>query len=372
MTTVHPAVERAGALINLTRYDDAESLLRQHLTEHPDDIDAWIDLSLCHTRAKQPEKGLDAADKALTLNPENVYALRMRAHALREIGSRWQEAEEPLREVIRLAPDDWHGYAYLADLIYRIRITEHVADQAFRPAELPRYLFEESAALAREAIRLGPEEVYAYEVAFLIDYIGGDGAVAEQMNRAILQLDPTHPDALARQTKFQASAPGVKAAQAATLYADALASAPNSEPMQEGLDHASYRLLRGIRWLALLCLAFAAVQVDLLVTEDEVPRELPVPLGQRLWFLVPTAAIWTVGALLRYRRLRAGVRVNLHSVIRRRRWPRIVLAQATWAMICTLLITQPAWTERQVPQLLVWAGLLPTLATIWFDRRKTR
>ncbi|MFM9557912.1 hypothetical protein ACKI19_37265 [Streptomyces caniscabiei] len=82
------------------------------------------------------------------------------------------------------------------------------------------------------------------------------------------------------------------------------------------------------------------------------------------------AAIWALGALLRYRRLRNGIRINLRSLIRRRRWPRIVLAQAAWAMLCALLIAQLPWSDRTVPQILFWTGLLPTAATILFDRKR--
>lgn len=82
------------------------------------------------------------------------------------------------------------------------------------------------------------------------------------------------------------------------------------------------------------------------------------------------AVVWALGALLGYRRLRAGIRVDLRSLLRRRTWPRVVLVQAAWAMVCSLLITQVPWTERTVPQVLFWAGLLPTVATMWFDRGK--
>ena len=162
----------------------------------------------------------------------------------------------------------------------------------------------------------------------------------------------------------------MKAGQAATFYADALATMPGSAPMRKGLDHASYRLLRGIRWLALICLALAATGIDLFPTDGETQRALPLALGQRLWDLGPMTAIWALGALLRYRRLRAGTRVNLHSLVQRRTWPRAVLAQAAWAMFMALLIIQFTWTDRTVPTVLFWAGLLPTAATIWFDRKK--
>ncbi len=108
------------------------------------------------------------------------------------------------------------------------------------------------------------------------------------------------------------------------------------------------------------------------VREGEVAREMPLPLGQRLWYLVPVTVIWIVGALLRYRCRRAGVQLAVWSLIRRRRWPRRVLAQAAWAMLCALLIAQMPWEERVLTQIEFWAGLAPTFATIWFDRKKTR
>ncbi|MFG2496503.1 hypothetical protein ACGFSD_36430 [Streptomyces caniferus] len=48
------------------------------------------------------------------------------------------------------------------------------------------------------------------------------------------------------------------------------------------------------------------------------------------------------------------------------------MAQAAWAMLCALLIAQILWQERNLPQILFRAGLAPTFATIWFDRKKTQ
>ncbi|MEV3928305.1 MULTISPECIES: hypothetical protein [unclassified Streptomyces] len=39
-------------------------------------------------------------------------------------------------------------------------------------------------------------------------------------------------------------------------------------------------------------------------------------------------AVRVLGALLRYGRLRAGIRVDLRSLVRRLTWPRTVLGQA--------------------------------------------
>ncbi|MFJ8650031.1 tetratricopeptide repeat protein [Streptomyces sp. NPDC093546] len=370
-TAVHPAVERADLLIDLKRYEEARELLARRLAEAPEDVRAWVKLARSHLcDEKDGAKALEATERALALDPEDIGALVMHAHALRE-ARRFLETEEVLREVIRLAPDYWHGYALLANWLWRIKALRSAQAHGHIRPEDQKAALRESAELAQEAIRLGPEEVYAYEVAWVIADLAGDRTVADQLDEAILRLDPHHEQALERWTKRAAATPGVKAAEAATLYADALASAPDSAPMRQGLDEASYRLLRGVRWLALLCLALAAVGIDLYATEGETQRELPLPLGQRLWDLVPMTVVWALGALLRYRRLRAGVRVNLRSLVRRRTWPRIVLGQAAWAMLCALLITQVPWTERTVPHVLFWAGLVPAVATMWFDRTKT-
>ncbi|MGW7068719.1 hypothetical protein ACWGII_09030 [Streptomyces sp. NPDC054855] len=368
---LHPAVERADLLIDLKRYAEARELLTLRLAEDPQDVRAWVNFARSHLGdEKDGTKALEATERALAVDAADIGALVMHAHALRAAG-RFLETEGVLREVIRITPAHWQGYALLADWLWRIRdIRSGQANGGQVRREDHDAALRESGELAREAIRLAPEEVFGHEVAWTIADMAGNRATADQLDEAILRLDPHHERALTRRAGKAATTPGVKAAEAASLYADALATAPESAPLRSGLDRASFRLLRGVRWLALLCLALAAVGLDLFVTEGETQRELPLPLGQRLWDLVPMAVVWVVGALLRYRRLRAGVRVNLRSLVRRRLWPRIVLAQAAWAMLCALLITQVPWTQRTVPQVLFWAGLLSTVATMWFDRRK--
>ncbi|MFH8476971.1 tetratricopeptide repeat protein [Streptomyces sp. NPDC018000] len=369
--TLHPAVERADLLIDLKRYEEARELLARRLAEDTEDIRAWIELARSYLGDKENgAKALAATERALALDAEDIGALLMHARAMRG-GGRFPETEGVLREVIRLAPEYWYGYALLADWLWRIRwIGSAQANGGQAGREDLMAALREADLIAQEAIRLGPEKVYAYEVAWLIADMAANRSVADQMDEAILRLDPQHEDALARQTKKAATAPGVKATEAATLYADALASAPASAPMQRGLDGASYRLLRGVRWLALLCLALAATGIDLFATDGETQRELPLGLGQRLWDLVPMAVVWALGALLRYRRLRAGIRVNLHALIRRWAWPRVVLGQAAWAMLCALLIILIPWTQRTVPLVFFWVGLAPAVATMWFDRPK--
>ncbi|MFF2513635.1 hypothetical protein [Streptomyces sp. NPDC058086] len=231
---------------------------------------------------------------------------------------------------------------------------------------------DEAERAAREAIRLGPEEVGVYETLWKIAAVAGGRNAMDALEHYILRLDPTHEFALSQQTAKAAKAPGTKASEAAALYADALAAVPGSTSLSHGLDRATYRLLRGTRRLALLCLALAGAMADLLAVEGEVQKALPMPLGTRLRSLVPMTAIWAFGARRRYRTLRTGVRLNLSSLVRRGFWARIVLGQAAWAILCALVITQLPWTQRPVPQVLFWAGMSPTADTIWFDQAKTK
>ncbi|WP_369390236.1 hypothetical protein AB5J72_23265 [Streptomyces sp. CG1] len=371
-TGLHPALERADVLFELRRYDEAKTVLGQRLAEDAEDAGAWVRLASCHLAAEnEADQALEATERALAVDPGHVGALIQHARALRVCG-RFLETEDVLREAIRLAPEYWYGYALLGNWLYRIRSLRFgQANGGSVTQEALAGFLRESDELALTAIRLAPEEVFPYEVRWGIARMSGDKAVRDEMDRAILRLDPHHPEALARRTEQAAAAPGVKAAEAAALYADALAATPHSAPLQQGLDHASYRLLRGVRWIALLSLGLAGVLLDLWTKDGQVPRELPVSLGQRLWYFVPVGALWAVGALLRYRRLRTGVRYNLRSLIHRRRWPRIVLAQAAWAVLCALVISQVPWSERTVPRIVFWLGLVPTLATIWFDRKRT-
>ncbi|KIZ15389.1 tetratricopeptide repeat protein [Streptomyces natalensis] len=372
---LHPVVEQAQALVEFKRYDQARDLLSQHLAEDPGDLRAWVKIGYCHVNTKQRDQALEAADEALTLDPQDFGALMLRAHAMTmDPGGSWLEVEPVLREVIRVEPHHWYGYAMLADAVWRrsvLRYAQAAGITDLRKHDLSHVL-REASDLVNEALRLGPEQVYALEIAVRIAQGSNDAAACDQLDRAILRLDPTHAEALERQTRKAANAPGVKAAQAADLYATGLAAAPDSTDLQRGLDQATYRMLRGVRWLALLCVGFAGTVIDLFAVEGKVQRELPLPLGQRLWYLMVATTIWLIGALLRYRRRRAGVRLNVQSLIHRRRWARIVLGQAAWAMVCAVLIAEVPWTDRLLPQVLFWAGLAPTFATVWFDRTKTR
>ncbi|MFE3186608.1 tetratricopeptide repeat protein [Streptomyces violascens] len=342
MTALHPTVEQAQALIDFERYDQALALLGRRIAEDPGDVRAWVKIGYCRFRTDGPQQAMEAADEALKLAPEDYGALMLRAQTMVHDGG-WLHVEPVLRDAVRVAPEDSYARAMLADAVWRgalvrYALTTGARKLSFSETEL---VSREASGLAMEALRLGPEDLYAHEVAQRIASHVGNGTVADQLDEAILRIDPTHPGALARQTEKAAKAPGVGAGRAAELYADALAGQPDSPFMQQQLDRATYRLLRGTRWLALLCLVLAGAMINLFPSDDQPAPELPLSSGQRLWCMVVMAVIWGFGAWRRYRKLRSGVQLNVRSLVRCGRWARVVLAQSGWAMLCALLIAGP-------------------------------
>lgn len=229
MTTGNTDVERAEALLDMGRYDDGVALLAKRVAEDPDDVRAWTSMARGHLDADRPDEAVEATEEALRRAPEYVYALLVHARALQQVG-RPPAAEQALREVIRIDPEFWLGYARLANIAWRNAVILNSAGRIGKPVtpDEMRNLTQESTALAKEAIRLAPDEVFAYEVALTLAKYGHSGEDVGEIERAILRLDPTHAEALESQTAKAAETDEVLASQASTMYADALAVAPDS------------------------------------------------------------------------------------------------------------------------------------------------
>ncbi|MFE2144372.1 tetratricopeptide repeat protein [Streptomyces sp. NPDC059456] len=349
-TSLHPRVEQALEVYGMKRYEEALALLDRRLAEAPDDHGAWTVRARCLTAAGRNEEGLDAADRALKLEPELADGHFMRGFALRRM-SRLPEAEQSQREAIRLAPDRWGPRAQRAEMLIFVGTKEEALQEA------------------QEAVRLGPDVVDTWHTMYKVAAFNSRSDLLDESVRQLLRIDPTDQLAVATVTHREVRKPGTSAARAADLYAGALAAAPDSESLRSDLDRAVYRMLRGTRWLALLCLAMAAVTADVFPAGGGA-KELPVDLGTRLWALTLMGLVWGFGAWRRYRRLRTGARLTVSVLVRRSFWPRVVLGQATWATLCALLLVVLPWSERTVPQVLFWLALVPNLLSITHDRDK--
>lgn len=361
MTALHPLVEQASALMDLERYDDARELLARRLAEDPTDVDAWVYLASCHQSVRDFEEALTATGEALALAPENFSAHHIRTYALRRTGRR-DEALAEAYETIRIDPQKWKGYAGLSEAL---------------GAWQPRW--PEAFDAAATAVRLDPDAAGAHYALWKAAAMNGRSDVARQAVAETLRIDPQDAWALSERAAYadwDAAAPpltgaGAKLPAAADAYATALAVDPQDQGLRKGLDGAVFRMLRGTRWLALLCLVIAALAGRTFPTGDD-PTALPGPLGTRLYALVLMAAVWGFGAWRRYRAMRSGVRMSLWSLLRRLGWSRLIVGQAAWCTLTAVVIVTVPWSERIVPQVLFWVALVPTLLTVWFERAAIR
>ncbi|MFJ4967833.1 tetratricopeptide repeat protein [Streptomyces sp. NPDC088755] len=354
MTTQHPLTEQAAALHALDRHDEAKELLARRLAEDTEDSAAWVQLARCHLALREYDEVIRTTAEALRIAPDDWDALAVRTYGLRRTGRR-DEALAAAQESVRLGPESSLAHVALSEALMAW------------PERLP-----ESLAAAEQAVRLNSEYREAYYALWKVALFAGRADAAEFAVRQALRLDPEDAWALEELAGMQGADPGVRLPAKAAAYADALAAAPDSTSLRARLDLTVYRMLRGTRWLAVLSLCIAGVFVDLFPTEGETPKELPQPLGMRLYALFLMALGWGLGALLRYRNLRRGVRLTLQSLLRRMFWARLVLAQAVWGTLIAVVIALVPWSERGIPQVLFWTGLLPVLLTIWFDRPRKR
>lgn len=106
-------VKFADACQNMERYGDALKAYEQALTIDPDDANAWRGLSRVSMFEGDWEKGLDAADRALSRDPGNSLLLAIKSVAYSELGRKDETAElvnfEKLIEVQHFSAPD--GYA---------------------------------------------------------------------------------------------------------------------------------------------------------------------------------------------------------------------------------------------------------------------
>ncbi|MFJ8162517.1 tetratricopeptide repeat protein [Streptomyces sp. NPDC096136] len=353
----NPVLGRAATLQSAGRYEESKAVLAPYLAEEPDDEWAWQVLAVAHENLGEYELAERAANEMIRITPGHVGALILLSRVLLRMGKR-SEAREAAEEAIRRAPDRWPAHFALSQVL--------VAYATAPPAD-----HERAYEAACEAVRLAPQEPDAHQALCFTAVRTQRQDVAKQALVEWLRLDPSNETAQAMYTDAMADTPAVPAARAAEMYSAGLAGVPQSAMLRRGLDHATYRLLRGTRWLALGCLAAAGVMIDLFPTaKHPTLRELPVPLGNRVWVLMVMAAIWGFGALLRYHRLRSGVQLNIRSLVRRGRWARIVVGQAALTVLCALVISQIPWTDRSVPEVFFWVGLVVSLSTMAFDRKK--
>ncbi|MFN0151882.1 MAG: tetratricopeptide repeat protein [bacterium] len=116
---------------------DAVAKLRAGLALYADDALAWTNLAIALDAADSLDAAIDAATRAVAIHAGSDAAQRTLGRVLAKRGRR-ADAEAPLREALRLSPDDLDTWMTLGDLLGR------------------ESRFEDAAAAFERATRLAP------------------------------------------------------------------------------------------------------------------------------------------------------------------------------------------------------------------------
>ncbi|HEV3038341.1 MAG TPA: rhomboid family intramembrane serine protease [Candidatus Angelobacter sp.] len=116
LAQTHGQMFKAENLIEHEDYAGAIQLLERRTASHPDDEDAWMQLGHAYELNHQPEKGLDAFEKAARVNPNNSKIQTALGFAYRATGQVDKEIAA-FEEATRLNPADSQvlmvlGFAY--------------------------------------------------------------------------------------------------------------------------------------------------------------------------------------------------------------------------------------------------------------------
>jgi tetratricopeptide (TPR) repeat protein len=209
--------ERALALYDLGRLEDAEEALRDALREEPDDPLTHGILALVLLDLDRGDEALQAASTTIALAPDVTLGHVARAQALLSLG-RFDDAEASANEAIRLDPEDADGWVLLAG------------------AQLGRKRWDDAVSTADKALSLDPESETARGLRAVALAMFGEGADWREAADGTLAVAPD--SSLAHAYSGLSHLVGGGEREAAERFREALRLDPENEFAQVGLSDA--------------------------------------------------------------------------------------------------------------------------------------
>ncbi|WP_163505927.1 tetratricopeptide repeat protein [Fodinicola acaciae] len=228
-------LDRAQALADLGRHTEATTMLGDFLAVEPDHVPALCLLAYCHGENDDVPAMLDAASRACAADPQDEWAVRLRAVALTR-SERPEEAIAAARAAARLAPESWASYTVLAVALFGLPWR--------RPAAL---------AAARQAVRLAPYEPDTHVTRGVLQQALGMNHAARRNYRRALALDPQNVTAAVNLGRIAENTG--RLSDAARIYTAAAATSPGTV---DGATHVRRVLvqLASRAWLVGACTMF--------------------------------------------------------------------------------------------------------------------
>jgi predicted O-linked N-acetylglucosamine transferase (SPINDLY family) len=207
----------AGVLLELNRFEEAIDAAQQ-LAGHVPGASSHIVLATALARAARFEEAAASAQTATQIDsamPEAWYCLA----SIRAAQERWADAKDAFTQVIQLSPQALPAHVNLGvccaamgkleeaahHFRQAIKLDENCADAALRLSNVLDQLGlqQEALAAAQRAAQLRPDAASLNLLASLSDK-ARKPTEAEMLYRRALQLDPSHPPALANYAAFLA------------------------------------------------------------------------------------------------------------------------------------------------------------------------
>jgi tetratricopeptide (TPR) repeat protein len=277
----HGWLDRALALCDLGRLEDADEALREALREAPDDPLTHGVRALVLLDLDRGEEALQAASTAIALAPELSLGHTARARALLSL-ERFEEAEASAKEAIRLDPEDADSHVLLG--------FSHVG----------REQWGEALAAVEKALSLEPQSESARGLRAIALGMSERGPGWEAAAGETLAVAPDSSLAHALAGEAHLIRGGER--EAAERFREALRLDPESEYAQAGLaeamkgSHPLFKpLFRFFMWQERLSTGWKAAVIigPLLALRALRPvADNPLVLGLIILWIVFVAATW--------------------------------------------------------------------------------
>lgn len=122
-------IQRASQLIQLKRYTEAESLLRDALTQEINNVDALILLSLCKHENNSKQEAIDLIRRVLSFEGDNDYALYLMALYTLNVEN-FKESEKYIKNAISFNPKSAEYFGLYATIKFSQKEWQRALDLA--------------------------------------------------------------------------------------------------------------------------------------------------------------------------------------------------------------------------------------------------
>ncbi|GAA0634363.1 hypothetical protein GCM10010174_64880 [Kutzneria viridogrisea] len=197
--------ERAQALIDLGRHEQAVQVLIEHLGGQPYDVQALNLLALAHLKSGNNHAALEAANSSAALTPDHEWPHRLRSVALAALGA-GPDALAAAELAVSLAPHVSLTHANLATVLTTlgrpqdalapantaIGLAPNVADRHVQLARISLALKDlaTARAAAQRAVQLEPDNAEAVRALAATDLSSGKLRSATELLLGAVRMDP--------------------------------------------------------------------------------------------------------------------------------------------------------------------------------------